>query len=146
MSIKQISIFLVNKPGALKNMTGVLAANDIDMRAISVAETKEYGIARIVVDDVINAVDILKDADFVTVVNSVVAVEIPDEPGALDKILEIFAAVNVNIEYMYSFIIGQQSKSAGMIFRVSDTAAAETRLAARGIHVLSLVEIQDEEE
>jgi hypothetical protein len=142
MSIKQISIFLVNKPGTLKNMTGVLAANNIDMRAISLAETKEYGIARIVVDDVIHAVDILKDADFVTSVNSVIAMEIPDEPGALDKILDVFAAVNVNIEYMYSFIIGHESRSAGMIFRVNDTAAAETKLAAKGIQVLSLEDIQ----
>lgn len=142
MSIKQISIFLVNKPGTLKNMTGVLAANNIDMRAISLAETREYGIARIVVDDVIRAVDILKDADFVTSVNSVIAVEIPDEPGALDKILEIFAAVDVNIEYMYSFIIGQDRKSAGMIFRVHDSAAAETKLANRGIKVLTIDELQ----
>lgn len=142
MSIKQISIFLVNKPGTLKNMTGVLAVNNIDMRAISLAETKEYGIARIVVDDVIHAVDILKDADFVTSVNSVIAMEIPDEPGALDKILDVFAAVNVNIEYMYSFIIGHESRSAGMIFRVNDTAAAETKLAAKGIQVLSLEDIQ----
>lgn len=142
MSIKQISIFLVNKPGTLKNMTGVLAANNIDMRAISLAETKEYGIARIVVDDVIHAVDILKDADFVTSVNSVIAMEIPDEPGALDKILDVFAVVNVNIEYMYSFIIGHESRSAGMIFRVNDTAAAETKLAAKGIQVLSLEDIQ----
>ena len=123
-------------------MTGVLAANNIDMRAISLAETKEYGIARIVVDDVIHAVDILKDADFVTSVNSVIAMEIPDEPGALDKILDVFAAVNVNIEYMYSFIIGHESRSAGMIFRVNDTAAAETKLAAKGIQVLSLEDIQ----
>lgn len=142
MSIKQISIFLVNKPGTLKNMTGVLAANQIDMRAISLAETKEYGIARIVVDDVIRAVDILKEADFVTSVNSVIALEIPDEPGALDALLETFASVNVNIEYMYSFIIGHERRSAGMIFRVNDTAAAENKLTARGIQVLSLEDIQ----
>ena len=142
MSIKQISIFLVNKPGTLKNMTGVLAANHIDMRAISLAETKEYGIARIVVDDVIRAVDILKEADFVTSVNSVIALEIPDEPGALDALLETFASVNVNIEYMYSFIIGHERRSAGMIFRVNDTAAAENKLTARGIQVLSLENIQ----
>ena len=100
MSIKQISVFLVNKPGTLKNMTSVLAANSIDMRAISLTETKEFGIARIVVDDVIRAVEILKDADFVASINSVIAVEIPDTPGGLDKILSDFAAVDVNIEYM----------------------------------------------
>ena len=80
MSIKQISVFLVNKPGTLKNMTSVLAANSIDMRAISLTETKEFGIARIVVDDVIRAVEILKDADFVASINSVIAVEIPEHP------------------------------------------------------------------
>lgn len=143
MSIKQISVFLVNKPGTLKNMTSVLAANSIDMRAISLTETKEFGIARIVVDDVIRAVEILKDADFVASINSVIAVEIPDTPGGLDKILSDFAAVDVNIEYMYSFVLSKADGKAGMIFRVNDTATAESKLAARGLQILSWDEIKD---
>ncbi|MBR3357327.1 MAG: ACT domain-containing protein [Solobacterium sp.] len=143
MSLKQISVFLVNKPGTLKNMTGVLAANKVDMRAISLAETKEFGIARIIVDNVIEAVDILKEADFVTSVNSVLAVEVPDEPGGLNNLLEIFAAEDVNIEYMYSFIIGRENASAGMIFRVGDTSSAEPKLTARGLKVLSQEDIAE---
>lgn len=141
MSIKQISVFLVNKPGTLKTMTGVLAANNIDMRAISVTETREYGIARIIVDDVFEAAEVLKDADFVCSLNNVIAIEVPDEPAALDKVLRYFAEAQVNIEYMYSFIIGQERKSAGMIFRVEDTANAEPRLIAHGLKVLSQEEI-----
>ena len=143
MSIKQISVFLVNKPGTLKNMTSVLANNNVDLRAIAVSETKEFGIARIIVDDVINAVDLLKEADFVASINSVIAVEIPDEPGGLDKLLKIFADENVNIEYMYSFLIGDDSKSAGMIFRVNDSSSAEPKLVARGLKVLTMDDIKN---
>ena len=142
MSIKQISVFLVNKPGTLKNMTSVLAANRIDMRAISLTETKEYGIARIIVDDVIHAVEILKDAEFVTSINSVIAVEIPDEPGGLDTILADFAAADVNIQYMYSFVLNQADGKAGMIFRVDDTSGAEAKLSAKGLSFLTQDEIK----
>ena len=86
MSIKQISVFLENKPGTLKKMTGVLAAKKVDMRALSLAETKDFGIARIIVDDVFEAVNILKDADFVAKLTSVLAVKIPDVPGGLDQL------------------------------------------------------------
>jgi hypothetical protein len=143
MSIKQISVFLVNKPGSLKNMTSVLAANNIDMRAISLAETDEFGIARIVVDDVIRAREILEDNDFVASINSVIPVEIPDTPGGLDKILGDFAAANINIQYMYSCVLSKAEGTAGMIFRVTDTAGAEAKLAARGLKLLTWDEIKD---
>lgn len=141
MSVKQISVFLVNKPGTLKKMTSILAQNDVDLRAISLSETKEYGIARIIVDDTFSAVNILKEADFVTSVIPVLAVEVPDEPGSLDKMLQMFADEEVNIDYMYSFIIGKDDMSAGMIFKISDVAAAEPKLIAKGLKVLSQEEI-----
>ncbi len=141
MSLKQISVFLVNKPGTLKKMTSILAQNHVDLRAISLAETKEYGIARIIVDDTFNAVNILKEADFVTSINSVLAVEVSDEPGSLDKMLQTFADEDVNIDYMYSFIIGKEAKSAGMIFRISDVAIAEPKLAAKGLKILTQEDI-----
>ncbi len=137
MSIKQISVFLVNKPGTLKNMTGVLAAHDVDLRALSLAETKEYGIARLVADDTFHALNVLRDADFVASVNSVIAAEVPDEPGALDNLLQIFAEEEVNIEYMYSFVLSGEDKSAGMIFRVSDANTAEPKLRNKGLRILS---------
>ena len=141
MSLKQISVFLVNKHGTLKKMTSILAQNHVDLRAISLAETKEYGIARIIVDDTFNAVNILKEADFVTSINSVLAVEVSDEPGSLDKMLQTFADEDVNIDYMYSFIIGKEAKSAGMIFRISDVAIAEPKLAAKGLKILTQEDI-----
>ena len=85
MSIKQISVFLENRPGKLKEMTSVLAAKHVDMRALSIAETKDFGIARLVVDDAYAAINILKEADFVANLTSVLAVAIPDEPGGLPR-------------------------------------------------------------
>ena len=141
MSIKQISIFLENKPGRLKEMTGILAAHNVDMRALALAETKDFGIARIIVDDVFNAVSVLKEADFVASLTSVLAVAVPDEPGGLDKLLKIFADTEVNIEYMYAFIGGKDSKHAYMIFRVADTAAAESKLISAGLRILTQEDI-----
>ena len=141
MSIKQISVFLENRPGKLKEMTSVLTAQHVDMRALSMAETKDFGIARLVVDDVYAATNILKEADFVANLTSVLAVAIPDEPGGLDKLLGIFAEASVNIEYMYAFIGGKDVKHAYMIFRVADTKAAEARLAGRGLSIMTQEDI-----
>ena len=141
MSIKQISVFLENKPGTLKRMTGVLAKNQIDMRALSIAETKDFGIARIIVDDVLAAVGVLKDADFVASLTSVLAVAVPDEPGGLDKMLQVFADAKVNIEYMYAFIGGEDSKHAYMIFRVTDTKDAEAKLKNKGLKIMTQEEM-----
>ena len=141
MSIKQISVFLENKPGKLKNMTGVLAQAGIDMRALSLAETKDFGIARIIVDDVFEAVNVLKDADFVASLTSVLAVAVPDEPGGLDKLLQIFSDAQVNIEYMYAFLGSKDTKHAYMIFRVADTKAAEAKLSGKGLKILTQEDI-----
>ena len=136
MSIKQISVFLENKPGTLKKMTGVLADHQIDMRALSIAETKDFGIARIIVDDVLAAVGVLKDADFVASLTSVLAVAVPDEPGGLDKMLQIFADAKVNIEYMYAFITVSK-QFAYVVLRVEDNAAAEKILTEHGITLVN---------
>lgn len=141
MSIKQISVFLENKPGTLKKMTGVLASHDIDMRALSLAETKDFGIARIIVDDVLHAVNVLKDNDFIASLNSVLAVAVPDEPGGLDKMLNIFAEASVNIEYMYAFLGSKDADHAYMIFRTRDTKASEAKLVNKGLKILTQEDI-----
>ena len=141
MSIKQISVFLENKPGTLQKMTGVLAAHNIDMRALSLAETKDFGIARLIVDDVFNAVTVLKEASFVASLTSVLAVAVPDVPGGMDKLLQIFSEAEVNIEYMYAFIGGHEVDTACMIFRVADTQAAEAKLAGKGLKILTQEDI-----
>ena len=143
MSVQQISVFLENKPGTLKKMTGVLAAHGIDMRATSLAETKDFGIARLIVDDALEAVSTLKENDFVASLTPVLAMEIPDEAGGLDKLLDKFTDESVNIEYMYAFPGGRNTDRAVMIFRVADTKAAEARLTSAGVKVLTQEEISN---
>lgn len=140
MSIKQISVFVENKPGAMGAMTSVLAEHQIDMRALSLAETKDFGIVRIIVDHVYNATTVLKDAGFVHTITPVVGAAIPDEPGGLNKVLEVLAAAGVNVEYMYAFL-GGKSDHAYMIFRVEDPAAATYALAEKGIKTLEQEDI-----
>ena len=143
MSVQQISVFLENKPGTLKKMTGVLASHGIDLRATSLAETKDFGIARLIVDDALEAVSTLKEHDFVASLTPVLAIEIPDEAGGLDKLLDKFTDESVNIEYMYAFPGGKNTDRACMIFRVADTKAAEARLTSAGVKVLTQEEISN---
>lgn len=134
MSVKQISVFLENKPGTLKKMTAVLAENKINIRALSLADTKDFGIVRMLVDDVFEATNVLNEAHFVTNLTPVLVFAISDETGGLDRLLEKFDAAKINIEYMYAFA---GKANAYMIFRVNDTKAAEAALKAKGIQSLS---------
>lgn len=135
MSIKQISVFVENRPGALQAMTDVLADNNIDMRAMSLAETKDFGIVRIIVDNVYAATTLLKDSGYVHSVTPVLGVAIPDTPGGLNKVLAMLTSAEINIEYMYAFL-GGKTDSACMIFRVEDAAAAAAALASHGIKTM----------
>ena len=141
MSLKQISVFLENKPGTLLSMTGLLAKNHIDMRALSIAETKDFGIVRMIVDDVYDTTTVLKDAGFVHSLTPVLGVMIPDEPGGLDKVLRVLADAQVNVEYMYAFLGGKNANHAYMIFRVQNQAAAVSALSAQGIHLVDQDEV-----
>ena len=141
MSIKQISVFLENRPGALYAMTGVLAQNKIDLRALNVAETKDFGIVRIIVDNVYEATTVLKDAGYIHSVTPVLGVAIPDVPGGLNKVLQVLTDAGMNVEYMYAFLGGKDVDHAYMIFRVEDNTAASAALAARGIRTLGQDEI-----
>ncbi len=143
MAIKQISVFLENKPVTLNRMTEVLADHKIDLRALSVAETRDFGIARLIVDDVLFAISVLKDADFIASLTPVLAFEIPDEAGGLNKLLNAFTEEKVNVEYMYSFLGGRKINSAYMIFRVADTGTAEAALVGRGLKPLSQEEVSE---
>lgn len=144
MAIQQISVFLENKPGTLAEMTGVLANAHIDMRALSLAETKDFGIARMIVDDVYEASTVLKEAGFVNSLTPVVGVLIPDEPGGLNKILQVFTAEKVNIEYMYAFL-GGEAGHAYMLFRVGKDMekTAEAALLAKGFRLVTQEEIKE---
>ena len=93
MNIKQISVFVENKPGALYAMTGVLAQNQIDMRALNVAESSDFGVARVIVDDVYKAATVLKEAGYVHNITPVLGVAIPDVPGGLNKVLQVLKSM-----------------------------------------------------
>ena len=140
MSVKQISVFLENKPGALRALTGVLAESKIDMRAFSLAETSDFGIARIIVDDVEKTTAVLKAAGFVHSITPVIGVALSDTPGGLDSILQVLSDAQVNIEYMYAFLGGREN-AAYMIFRVADDAKASAALAAKGIGLVAPEEL-----
>ena len=137
MTVNQISVLLENRPGTLTNMTALLAENGIDMRALSLAETNDFGIVRIIVDDVYKAATVLKDGGFVHKLTPVLAVLIPDEPGGLHRVLEVLTGAEINVEYMYAFLGGGDVDHAYMIFRVQDTKAAGAALAAKGIKLVS---------
>ena len=142
MSMKQISVFVENKPGALYALTAVLAQGQIDMRALSLAETKDFGIVRLIVNDLYKTTTLLKDAGYVHSLTPVVGVAIPDVPGGLNKVLQVLTDAKVNVEYMYAFLGGKDVDHAYMIFRVADDKAAETALASRGIQVLDQEQVE----
>ena len=135
MSVKQLSVFLENKPGALKALTAALAESGIDMRAFSLAETSDFGIARVIVDDVDKTAAVLREAGFVHSVTPVIGVALSDTPGGLDSILQVLADAQVNIEYMYAFLGGREN-AAYMIFRVADDTKASAALTAKGIRLV----------
>lgn len=141
MSIKQISVFVENKPGSMCAMTAVLAEHNIDMRALSLAETKDFGIVRIIVDDIFNAATVLKDAGYVYSVTPVLGVAIPDTPGGLNKVLQVLADAQINVEYMYAFLGGKDAEHAYMIFRVEDDTKAAAALRVQGINTVDQEEI-----
>ena len=142
MSIKQISVFVENKPGALYALTAVLAQGQVDMRALSLAETKDFGVVRLIVNDLYKATTLLKDAGYVHSLTPVVGVSIPDVPGGLNRVLQVLTDAKVNVEYMYAFLGGKDVDHAYMIFRVADDKAAETALASRGIQVLDQEQVE----
>ncbi len=134
MTLKQISVFVENKPGKLQQLTNVLAANNINMRTMALAETSDFGIVRIIVDDVDNAAEVLKTEGFIYTITGVLGVAIPDEPGGLNRVLQVLCESNVNVEYMYAFLGSSNAANACMIFHVQQPEAAVAALAAKGIN------------
>lgn len=142
MSIKQLSVFLENRPGKLFELTALLAEKGIDMRALSIAETTDFGIARLIVNDAYGAAQVLREGQFIAQFSDVLAFAVPDEPGGLHHLLGEFNAAQVNIEYMYAFLGGKRGQ-AYMIFRVTNTEIAEKTLVERGLKSLTLEEIEE---
>lgn len=129
---KQISIFLKNKAGRLSHVTRVLGEASINIRALSIADTSDFGILRIIVNDPARAYTILKEAGFTVNETEVVAVQVPDSPGGLANILEQMSEGDLNIEYMYAFL-GTSGNDALIIFKVEDTQKACQIFKEKGI-------------
>ena len=132
MKINQISVFLENRTGQLAEITQLLADNGVDMRAISIAETADYGILRLLVDDTERAEGILRDNGNILTLTPVTIVGVPDEPAALSKLLTLLAGSGVDIVYMYSLFTHANGK-AYMVFRVADKDKLSEVLDANGI-------------
>ena len=134
MSIKQLSVFAENKPGAIVEITDALAERDIDIRAMSIADTQNFGVLRLIVSDVNAARDALHEIECIVSVTDVVCVEMSDRPGSLADIIKLLAENGINIEYMYAFVAVSR-EHAYTVFRVSDNERTEQVLAAAGVKV-----------
>ena len=131
MILQQISVFLENRAGQLAEITGLLSENGIDLRALNIAESSDYGVLRLIVSDPAGAQKLLHDAGTLVSLTPVVAVAVPDRPGGLCALLKLLAARNIDISYMYS-IFGQKNGMAHMIFRVADPEIMEALLKDSG--------------
>ena len=140
MTVKQISVFLENRPGTLAEFTDILSEQGISMRALSIGETPDFGIVRIIVNDSYKTACVLKDAGYVFSVTPVLAVAISDEPGSFSRIIKLLGNNDVNIEYTYAFTAREEDK-AYMIFRVADEEKAVEVLSSNGIRLITQEEL-----
>jgi hypothetical protein len=136
MKIKQLSLFLENKPGHLSAICKALSKAGINIATLSLADTQQFGILRLIVENWEKARDVLEKVGFVVNVTEVVAMEVEDKPGGLAQILEALEKCKVNIEYMYAFT-GRRGDRAVLVFRFDDPDAAIKRLGDAGINVLA---------
>lgn len=142
MKVEQIAIFLENKSGRLSEITGVLADNNINIRSLSLADTADFGILRLIVDKVEEAERVLKEGGFTVGKTNVIAVEVPDRVGGLASVLKILEKARLNVEYMYAFV-NKSGENAVMIFRFEETDEAIKILQDAGITILSGAQICD---
>ena len=140
MNIHQISVFLENRTGQLAEITQLLASEHVDIRAISIAETADYGLARMIVDDAYKASSILLNHGDILSMTPVWAVEVPDSPGGLAEVLTVLAEAHVDVEYMYS-LFTQKDGHAYMVMRVSDEPRFLSTLGDRKIKIMTKEEL-----
>ncbi|WP_048190835.1 ACT domain-containing protein [Methanobacterium sp. SMA-27] len=140
MKLKQISIFLENRKGRLLKALNILSMAKINIRALSIADTSEFGILRMIVPEPERAKEILEEANFVVKVNDVIAVGVSDEPGGLESILEALNKSNINIEYLYAFV-EKKRDNAIVVIRTENIDDGIKALENGGITVLSSKEV-----
>lgn len=129
--VEQISVFLENKEGRVAQVTSIFSKAGVNIRALSLADTADFGVLRLIVDDTVKAEEVLKTNGFTVGKTHVVAVEVEDKPGGLNDILEILHEAKINVEYMYAFV-RQSGNKAVMIFRFDDIESAVRALEEKG--------------
>ncbi len=140
MKVKQLSIFLENKAGRLREVTEVLAKHEINIRSLYVAETSQFGIVRLIVEQTDKACDLLKMHDFTVETTEVIAVEVDDKPGSLSNLLDVLSVNRINLEYVYAFVERRQNKAV-VIVKIEDIDRAEGVLVSNGIKILKQDEL-----
>ena len=140
MSIKQLTVFVENKQGAMVSITETLAENNVNLRALSIAETESFGILRLIVKDEETAVKTLKEKDYLIKVTDVVGVKIGDAPGKLSAALDVLDKAGINVEYLYAFM-ARTEKHAYVVLRVENNDAAEKALEDAGFHLITDADI-----
>ena len=141
MAIKQITVFVQNKKGTVVSVTDTLSKNNINLRALSVAETQEFGILRLIVNDAAAAESALAAQGYLIKTIDVVGVKIGDEPGKLTEALAVLDKVDINVEYLYA-LMARTEKHAYVVLRVEDNAAAEAALTAAGFAMIDEADIR----
>jgi len=141
MAIKQLTVFVENKRGAVVSITDTLSKHNINLRALSIAETQEFGILRLIVNDEETAENILKNEGYLIKTTDVVGVKISDEPGKLSEALNVLDEKGINMEYLYAFM-ARTEKHAYVVVRVEDNDAAETALANAGFKLVTKADVE----
>ncbi|MBE7057553.1 MAG: acetolactate synthase [Ruminococcaceae bacterium] len=140
MAIKQLTVFVENKQGSIVSITETLSKHNINLRALSIAETQEFGILRLIVDNETMAERILNEAGYLIKITDVVGVKISDEPGKLSEALKVLDENKINMEYLYAFMT-RTEKHAYVVVRVEDNKAAENVLSNAGFKIVTEADV-----
>lgn len=140
MAIKQLTVFVQNKKGTVVSVTDILSKNNINLRALSIAETQDFGILRLIVNDEVTAEKVLSENGYLIKVIDVVGVKIGDQPGKLTEALDVLDKADINVEYLYAFM-ARTEKHAYVVLRVEDNAVAEAALTGAGFKMISEADI-----
>ena len=141
MAIKQLTVFVQNKKGTVVEVTNILSQNNINLRALSIAETQDFGILRMIVNDEEAAEKVLSEHGYLIKVIDVVGVKISDEPGKLTEALGVLDKANINVEYLYAFM-ARTEKHAYVVVRVEDNEVAENILKDAGFKIITEADIK----
>ena len=140
MAIKQLTVFVQNKKGTVVSVTDILSKNNINLRALSIAETQDFGILRMIVNDEAAAEKVLSENGYLIKTIDVVGVKIGDQPGKLTAALDVLDKNDINVEYLYAFM-ARTEKHAYVVLRVEDNEAAEAALVAAGFKLISEADV-----